>query len=74
MGIALDHNFAANRFVYVCVSRQVQGAWRNQVISYHVDSGWKLDFNKFIIRVWHARQHHPQRLRRAGRARTTSCG
>ena len=51
MGIALDHNFSFNRFAYVCASRQVSGAWRNQVIKYHVDSGWRLDFDSFIIRL-----------------------
>jgi glucose/arabinose dehydrogenase len=50
MGIALDHNFATNRFAYVCASRQVQGQWRNQVIKYRVDRGWRLDFRSFIIR------------------------
>ncbi|HEX6474160.1 MAG TPA: PQQ-dependent sugar dehydrogenase [Candidatus Limnocylindria bacterium] len=50
MGIALDHNFASNRFAYLCVSRQVSGTWRNQVIKYHVDGGWKLDFDRYIIR------------------------
>lgn len=50
MGIALDHSFAISRFAYVCASRQVDGQWRNQVIRYHVDSGWRLDFDRFIIR------------------------
>ncbi len=50
MGIALDRNFANNRFAYVCASRQIGGAWRNQVIKYHVDGGWKLDFSRYIIR------------------------
>ncbi len=50
MGIALDPNFASNRFAYVCASRQVQGAWRNQVIKYRVNSSWKLVFRSFIIR------------------------
>jgi glucose/arabinose dehydrogenase len=51
MGIALDPNFTANRFAYVCASRQVRGRWRNQVIKFHVDGGWQLDFHSFIIRL-----------------------
>lgn len=50
MGIALDHNFAVNRFAYVCASRQVSAGWRNQVIRYHVGNGWRLNFDRYIIR------------------------
>ena len=36
-----------------------RGQWRNQVIKYHVDSGWRLDFYKFIIRFgMHANTIH----------------
>ncbi|HET6379666.1 MAG TPA: PQQ-dependent sugar dehydrogenase [candidate division Zixibacteria bacterium] len=42
MGIAVDVGFAANRFVYVCASRSVGGAWTNQVLRYRVaaDLSW----------------------------------
>lgn len=36
MGIAVDVDFAANRFVYVCASRQVAAGWRNEVLRYRV--------------------------------------
>jgi len=50
MGLAVDRNFASNRFVYVCVSRTTNKGWRNQVIRYYVGKAWKLNFNRFIIR------------------------
>jgi glucose/arabinose dehydrogenase len=50
MGIAIDHNFDDNRYVYVCVSRDDNGAWRNQLIRYRVNGTWHLEFNKFLIR------------------------
>lgn len=51
MGIAIDHDFANNRWVYVCVSRNDLDAWRNQLIRYHVTSTWHLQFNKYLIRT-----------------------
>jgi glucose/arabinose dehydrogenase len=42
MGIAVDHYFRVNRLVYVCASRQVGGQWRNQLLRYRVNSGWRL--------------------------------
>jgi glucose/arabinose dehydrogenase len=51
MGIAVDHNFASNRYIYVCVSRTYQGAWLNQVIRYRMTGGWHLDFSRYIIRT-----------------------
>ena len=36
MGIAVDVDFAANRFVYVCASRQLSGSWVNQVLRYTI--------------------------------------
>jgi glucose/arabinose dehydrogenase/putative cell wall-binding protein len=38
MGIAVDVDYAANRFVYVCASRDVGGQWVNQVLRYRVAS------------------------------------
>jgi glucose/arabinose dehydrogenase/putative cell wall-binding protein len=38
MGIAVDINYAANRYVYVCASRDVGGQWLNQVLRYRVAS------------------------------------
>ena len=51
MGIAIDPLFSTNRFVFVCASRTFEGQWRNQVIRYHVTSGWKLQFNRYIIKT-----------------------
>jgi glucose/arabinose dehydrogenase len=50
MGIAIDHDFANTRYVYICVSRNDDGAWRNQLIRYRMTSGWHLDFSKYLIR------------------------
>jgi len=36
MGIAVDVDFASNRFVYVCASRQISGSWVNQVLRYSI--------------------------------------
>jgi len=49
MGIAVDPSFGSNRFVFVCASRTYAGQWRNQVIRYRVTSGWKLEFDRYII-------------------------
>jgi glucose/arabinose dehydrogenase/putative cell wall-binding protein len=42
MGIAVDIDYAANRYVYVCASRDVSGQWLNQVLRYRVaaDLSW----------------------------------
>src|SRR5688500_409820 len=42
MGIAVDVDFASNRFVYVCASRDTSSGWRNQVLRYSVrsDGNW----------------------------------
>jgi glucose/arabinose dehydrogenase len=50
MGIAVDHLFRQNRLIYVCVSRSVNGAWLNQLIRYRVTSGWKLEFDRWMVR------------------------
>jgi glucose/arabinose dehydrogenase len=50
MGIAVDHLFSETRLIYVCVSRQIDGAWRNQVIRYHVKHDWHLQFDRFLVR------------------------
>jgi glucose/arabinose dehydrogenase len=50
MGIAIDHDFANTRWVYICVSRDDNGAWRNQLIRYRMTAGWHLDFSKYLIR------------------------
>ena len=45
MGIAVDVDFATNRFVYVCASRDYasSGGWRNQVLRYRLadDGSWQ---------------------------------
>ena len=38
MGIAVDVDFASNRFVYVCASRQISGSWVNQVLRYTIST------------------------------------
>ena len=50
MGIAIDNDFATTRWVYICVSRDDNGAWRNQLIRYRMTAGWHLDFSKYLIR------------------------
>lgn len=43
MGIAVDIDFAANRYVYLCASRTTStGAWRNEVLRYAIrsDGSW----------------------------------
>ena len=42
MGIAVDVDFADNRYVYVCASREYPGSggWVNEVLRYRVTSGW----------------------------------
>ncbi len=50
MGIAIDHDFASTRWVFLCVSRNDEGQWRNQVIRYRMNLGHKLEFGKFLIR------------------------
>ncbi len=50
MGIAVDPNFESNRYVYVCASRQKSYGWVNQLIRYRVRLGWKLEFDRYIIR------------------------
>lgn len=51
MGMAVDHAFASNRMIYVCVSRTYRGQWLNQVIRYRVTAGWHLDLSRYIIRL-----------------------
>ena len=36
MGIAVDVDYASNRFIYLCASRQVAAGWRNQVLRYRI--------------------------------------
>lgn len=38
MGVAVDTNFAANPYVYVCATRNTSGAVRNEVLRYRVDT------------------------------------
>ena len=42
MGIDVDVDYASNRFVYVCASRNTTAGWRNQVLRYSVrsDGSW----------------------------------
>jgi glucose/arabinose dehydrogenase len=49
MGIAVGR-FAGRTQVFVCVSRSVGGAWRNQVLRYRLVRNSRLDFRGFVIR------------------------
>ena len=49
MSIELDPDFANNAFLYVCVSRDDEGQWRNQVLRYRV-VGNGLVFDAYVIR------------------------
>jgi glucose/arabinose dehydrogenase/putative cell wall-binding protein len=42
MGIAVDIDYASNRHVYVCASRNTTAGWRNQVLRYSIrgDGSW----------------------------------
>jgi glucose/arabinose dehydrogenase/putative cell wall-binding protein len=42
MGIAVDIDFASNRYVYVCASRTTTAGWRNQILRYSIrgDGSW----------------------------------
>ena len=51
MGIATHRNFAENRFLYVCASRNYNGQWLNQVLRYRVRANWTLAFDRYIIRL-----------------------
>ncbi|HEX6655496.1 MAG TPA: PQQ-dependent sugar dehydrogenase [Candidatus Limnocylindria bacterium] len=50
MGIAIDNEFATTRWVFICVSRDDNGGWRNQLIRYRMTADWHLDFSKYLIR------------------------
>jgi glucose/arabinose dehydrogenase len=59
MGIALDHLFSTNRYAYICVSRQFNGKWLNQLIRYTVRLDWHLVFSKYLIKYgMHANTIH----------------
>jgi glucose/arabinose dehydrogenase len=59
MGIAVDHAFANNRFIYVCVSRSIDGQWLNQLLRYRVKSTWKVELSRTMIgRGMHANTIH----------------
>ncbi|MGH2457193.1 MAG: PQQ-dependent sugar dehydrogenase [Candidatus Limnocylindria bacterium] len=50
MGIAADSAFASNRYIYVCVSRQVGGDWLNQLVRYRLNDD--LDFIYAGVLIW----------------------
>ncbi|TMB57571.1 MAG: PQQ-dependent sugar dehydrogenase [Chloroflexi bacterium] len=59
MGIAVDHDFNANRLVYICVSRTVNGQWLNQLIRYKVTTDWHLEHDRTLIGLgMHANTFH----------------
>ena len=49
MGIAIDPGFTTNGFLYLCVSRDDELEWRNQVLRYVVSEN-TLTFDSFVIR------------------------
>jgi glucose/arabinose dehydrogenase len=64
MGIAVDPDFAANAFIYVCASRDDEGQYRNQVLRYKL-VGNQIAFDGFVIRrgMAAAGNHNGCRLR-----------
>ena len=64
MGIAVDPDFAANQFLYVCASRDDEGQYRNQVLRYRM-VGNQIAFDGFVIRrgMAAAGNHNGCRLR-----------
>ena len=64
MGIAVDPDFAANSFIYVCASRDDEGQYRNQVLRYKL-VGNLIAFDGFVIRrgMAAASNHNGCRLR-----------
>jgi glucose/arabinose dehydrogenase/putative cell wall-binding protein len=58
MGIAVDVDYAANRFVYVCASRNVSGAWLNQVLRFTVASDRSWTAGKVVLTGMRAAAHH----------------
>jgi glucose/arabinose dehydrogenase len=55
MGIAVDVNYGlagqpGYRTFYVCVSRQFEGQWRNQVLRYTVGTGQKINPAGYVIK------------------------
>ncbi len=64
MGIAVDPDFAANSFIYVCASRDDEGQYRNQVLRYKL-VGNLIAFDAFVIRrgMAAAGNHNGCRLR-----------
>src|ERR1700682_4870468 len=58
MGVALDPDFAANGYLYVCASRDDESEWRNQVLRYVVTDN-SIDSETFVIRYgMRAQPHH----------------
>ncbi len=49
MGLVLDPDFATKGYLYICVSRDDEGEWRNQVLRYRV-VGNALIFDSYVIR------------------------
>jgi glucose/arabinose dehydrogenase len=65
MSVELDPSFAANRYLYVCASRDdAPGVWRNQVLRFVV-VGNGLAFDRYVIRdgMQAASNHDGCRLR-----------
>ena len=58
MGIAVDVDYAANRYVYVCASRDVAGSWLNQVLRYTVASDRSWTAGKVLLTGMHAATNH----------------
>jgi Glucose / Sorbosone dehydrogenase len=58
MGITVDPAFSSNRFVYVCVSRDVNGQWLNQLVRYRLSSSLFFVYRNVMIWGMHANTNH----------------
>jgi glucose/arabinose dehydrogenase/putative cell wall-binding protein len=70
MGIAVDVDFASNRFVYLCASRQVSAGWRNEVLRYSIRSDGTWGGLKVLVSGMLANTIHngcPVEMDRSGR-------
>jgi aldose sugar dehydrogenase len=54
LGLVLDPNFATNRNMYACVSRDPDGtgpeAWQNQLVTLTANADWQMEVSETIVR------------------------
>jgi glucose/arabinose dehydrogenase len=58
MGITVDPAFSSNRLVYVCVSRDVNGQWLNQLVRYRLSSSLFFVYRNVMIWGMRANTNH----------------